>query len=196
MTRTRLKKLLKAEHFKTEADEDEQSLIENVEVDIMPNEALLHAVTHLEEDEEGTVDINEDHHDNTMNVAINPAFAFNYTNMMNTNNTNRNHDNRKPNSTPSTNEPERKRRRHIEDDLKTLRPGEVDDTYHFLISLREPLKSLTLDRQMYVRYKIQELLFNETSESQKNVQNESTEPLETSDIIAVGNIKTEPPDST
>ncbi|XP_053979757.1 uncharacterized protein LOC128896642 [Hylaeus anthracinus] len=38
---------------------------------------------------------------------------------------------------------------------------EEDDTYHFLMSVRTPLKSLPLDRQMFVRLKIQELVYNE-----------------------------------
>lgn len=38
---------------------------------------------------------------------------------------------------------------------------EEDDTYHFLMSVRNPLKSLPLDRQMFVRLKIQELVYNE-----------------------------------
>ncbi|XP_054720492.1 uncharacterized protein LOC129230110 isoform X1 [Uloborus diversus] len=47
---------------------------------------------------------------------------------------------------------------------KTLTPGadRYDDTYHFLMSLMSPIKSLPFDRQMFVRWKIQELLFNET----------------------------------
>lgn len=36
-----------------------------------------------------------------------------------------------------------------------------DDTYHFLMSVRNPLRSLPLDRQMFVRLKIQELVYNE-----------------------------------
>ena len=36
-----------------------------------------------------------------------------------------------------------------------------DETYHFLMSVRSPLRSLPLDRQMYVRLKIQEIILNE-----------------------------------
>lgn len=46
---------------------------------------------------------------------------------------------------------------------------EEDDTYHFLMSVRNPLKSLPLDRQMFVRLKIQELVYNEiNSQNQQN----------------------------
>ncbi|XP_017789852.1 PREDICTED: uncharacterized protein LOC108572163 [Habropoda laboriosa] len=47
---------------------------------------------------------------------------------------------------------------------------EEDDTYHFLMSVRNPLKSLPLDRQMFVRLKIQELVYNEIN-SQNQQQN-------------------------
>ncbi|XP_020293433.1 uncharacterized protein LOC109859507 isoform X2 [Pseudomyrmex gracilis] len=40
-------------------------------------------------------------------------------------------------------------------------PEDEDDTYHFLMSVRNPLRSLPLDRQMFVRLKIQELVYNE-----------------------------------
>ncbi|KAK2579057.1 hypothetical protein KPH14_002847 [Odynerus spinipes] len=42
-----------------------------------------------------------------------------------------------------------------------LAQEEEDDTYHFLMSVRNPLRSLPLDRQMFVRLKIQELVYNE-----------------------------------
>ncbi|OAD52224.1 hypothetical protein WN48_02509 [Eufriesea mexicana] len=46
---------------------------------------------------------------------------------------------------------------------------EEDDTYHFLMSVRNPLKSLPLDRQMFIRLKIQELVYNEiNSQNQQN----------------------------
>lgn len=38
---------------------------------------------------------------------------------------------------------------------------EDDDTYHFLMSVRSPMRSLPLERQMYVRLKIQEIILNE-----------------------------------
>lgn len=45
-----------------------------------------------------------------------------------------------------------------------------DDTYHFLMSVRNPLRSLPLDRQMFVRLKIQELVYNEiNSQNQQSV---------------------------
>lgn len=36
-----------------------------------------------------------------------------------------------------------------------------DDSYHFLMSLHKPLNSLPNEREMFIRYKIQELLYNE-----------------------------------
>ncbi|KFM83253.1 hypothetical protein X975_05534, partial [Stegodyphus mimosarum] len=45
---------------------------------------------------------------------------------------------------------------------------EKDDTYHFLMSLMTPIKSLPYDRQMYIRFKMQELLFNETVHNHNN----------------------------
>lgn len=48
-----------------------------------------------------------------------------------------------------------------------------DDTYHFLMSVRNPLRSLPLDRQMFVRLKIQELVYNEIN-SQNQQQQQQT----------------------
>ncbi|KAH1017398.1 hypothetical protein HUJ05_008043 [Dendroctonus ponderosae] len=42
-----------------------------------------------------------------------------------------------------------------------------DDNYHFLISLKKPLSCLPMDRQMFVRYKIQELIYSEISNISK-----------------------------
>lgn len=69
---------------------------------------------------------------------------------------------------------------------------EEDDTYHFLMSVRNPLKSLPLDRQMFVRLKIQELVYNEINS--QNQQNRSTvydgqqdvKPLRASGTVAAG----------
>ncbi|CAK9802608.1 hypothetical protein ANTQUA_LOCUS3398 [Anthophora quadrimaculata] len=47
---------------------------------------------------------------------------------------------------------------------------EEDDTYHFLMSVRNPLKSLPLDRQMFVRLKIQELVYNEINSQNQQQQ--------------------------
>ncbi|GJQ82309.1 hypothetical protein Trydic_g385 [Trypoxylus dichotomus] len=41
-----------------------------------------------------------------------------------------------------------------------------DDCYHFLMSLHKPISSFSAERQMFVRYKIQELIYNEMSKSQ------------------------------
>ncbi|XP_057328974.1 uncharacterized protein LOC130669856 [Microplitis mediator] len=47
-----------------------------------------------------------------------------------------------------------------------------DDTYHFLMSIRSPLRSLTIERQMFVRLKIQEIILNEiTNQQQYNFKN-------------------------
>lgn len=43
-----------------------------------------------------------------------------------------------------------------------------DDTYHFLMSVRSPLRSLPLERQMYVRLKIQEIILNEITVLQQD----------------------------
>jgi len=48
-----------------------------------------------------------------------------------------------------------------------------DDTYHFLMSVRNPLRSLPLDRQMFIRLKIQELVYNEIN-SQNQQQQQQT----------------------
>lgn len=55
---------------------------------------------------------------------------------------------------------ERKRYESIQRRLSACQ-DEEDDTYHFLMSVRSPLRSLPLDRQMYVRLKIQEIILNE-----------------------------------
>nr|XP_031848712.1 uncharacterized protein LOC116434121 [Nomia melanderi] len=70
---------------------------------------------------------------------------------------------------------------------------EEDDTYHFLMSVRNPLKSLPLDRQMFVRLKIQELVYNEIN-SQNQQQNRSAvydgqqdvKPLRAGGTVAAG----------
>lgn len=57
-------------------------------------------------------------------------------------------------------EVDRKRYESLQKRLAVVQEEE-DDTYHFLMSVRNPLKSLPLDRQMFVRLKIQELVYNE-----------------------------------
>ncbi|EZA58415.1 hypothetical protein X777_01372 [Ooceraea biroi] len=49
-----------------------------------------------------------------------------------------------------------------------------DDTYHFLMSVRNPLRSLPLDRQMFVRLKIQELVYNEINSQNQQQQQQQT----------------------
>lgn len=57
-------------------------------------------------------------------------------------------------------EVDRKRYESLQKRL-AIGPEDEDDTYHFLMSVRNPLRSLPLDRQMFVRLKIQELVYNE-----------------------------------
>ncbi|KAL0109045.1 hypothetical protein PUN28_014263 [Cardiocondyla obscurior] len=65
-------------------------------------------------------------------------------------------------------EVDRKRYESLQKRL-AIGPEDEDDTYHFLMSVRNPLRSLPLDRQMFVRLKIQELVYNEI-----NSQNQQT----------------------
>lgn len=60
----------------------------------------------------------------------------------------------------------------------SVAPEEEDDTYHFLMSVRNPLRSLPLDRQMFVRLKIQELVYNEI-----NSQNQQTRTYDSSQDV-------------
>lgn len=55
-----------------------------------------------------------------------------------------------------------------------------DDTYHFLMSVRNPLRSLPLDRQMFVRLKIQELVYNEINSQNQQQQTTSRGVYDTS----------------
>ncbi|XP_012278607.1 uncharacterized protein LOC105698712 [Orussus abietinus] len=57
--------------------------------------------------------------------------------------------------------PEAERRKFERSQGKAGNQEEEDDTYHFLMSIGNPLRSLPLDRQMFLRLKIQELIFNE-----------------------------------
>ncbi|KAI4488220.1 hypothetical protein M0804_005068 [Polistes exclamans] len=51
-----------------------------------------------------------------------------------------------------------------------LNQEEEDDTYHFLMSVKNPLKSLPLDRQMFVRLKIQEIVYNEINSQNHQIR--------------------------
>ncbi|XP_015118601.1 uncharacterized protein LOC107042199 [Diachasma alloeum] len=62
---------------------------------------------------------------------------------------------------------ERKRYEVIQRRL-TCQDDNDDDTYHFLMSVRSPMRSLPLERQMYVRLKIQELILNEITSLQQD----------------------------
>lgn len=53
-------------------------------------------------------------------------------------------------------------------------PEDEDDTYHFLMSVRNPLRSLPLDRQMFVRLKIQELVYNEINSQNQHQPQQQT----------------------
>jgi len=48
-----------------------------------------------------------------------------------------------------------------------------DTTYHFLMSLWEPINRLPEDRQMFLRMKIQEMIFQET-QKQKGTQSSTS----------------------
>ncbi|XP_034938487.1 uncharacterized protein [Chelonus insularis] len=62
-----------------------------------------------------------------------------------------------------------------------------DDTYHFLMSVRSPMRSLPLERQLYVRLKIQEIILNEIT----SLQNDSKHHLAGENLISE-NGSTEP----
>ncbi|XP_034185729.1 uncharacterized protein LOC117606859 [Osmia lignaria lignaria] len=63
---------------------------------------------------------------------------------------------------------------------------EEDDTYHFLMSVRNPLKSLPLDRQMFVRLKIQELVYNEINNCQNQQQYEGSQDVKPPRAVNTG----------
>ncbi|XP_018352151.1 PREDICTED: uncharacterized protein LOC108754400 [Trachymyrmex septentrionalis] len=66
-------------------------------------------------------------------------------------------------------EVDRKRYESLQKRL-AIGPEDEDDTYHFLMSVRNPLRSLPLDRQMFVRLKIQELVYNEINSQNQQQQ--------------------------
>jgi hypothetical protein len=45
--------------------------------------------------------------------------------------------------------------------------GDRDTTYHFLMSLRDPINKLPENRQMFLRMKIQEIIFQEIEEHKR-----------------------------
>lgn len=71
-----------------------------------------------------------------------------------------------------------KRFESLQKRLRISQEEEGDDTYHFLMSVRNPLKSLPLDRQMFIRLKIQELVYNEI-----NLQNQQNQTYEVSQDV-------------
>lgn len=80
---------------------------------------------------------------------------------------------------------DRKRYESLQKRLNAFQEEEEDDTYHFLMSVRNPLKSLPLDRQMFVRLKIQELVYNEINS--QNQQHRTYEGSEDVKPLRVGN---------
>lgn len=76
-------------------------------------------------------------------------------------------------------EVDRKRYESLQKRL-AIGPEDEDDTYHFLMSVRNPLRSLPLDRQMFVRLKIQELVYNEiNSQNQQQQQHQQQQQQQT-----------------
>lgn len=65
---------------------------------------------------------------------------------------------------------DRKRYESLQKRLTLGSSEDEDDTYHFLMSVRNPLRSLSLDRQMFVRLKIQELVYNEINSQNQQQQ--------------------------
>ncbi|CAH1973096.1 unnamed protein product [Acanthoscelides obtectus] len=68
---------------------------------------------------------------------------------------------------------EKKKIRMIETQLAQNIPESKteDDLYFFLMSLHKPLKDLPIDRQMFIRFKIQELLYTEIISANQYQQN-------------------------
>jgi len=59
-----------------------------------------------------------------------------------------------------------------------------DTTYHFLMSLWEPINRFLEDRQMFVHMKIQEIIFQETSPPQNKGHKVAPVHLKWSSLIA------------
>lgn len=79
------------------------------------------------------------------------------------------------------------------DIMKSLatKEDEKDTTFHFLMSLKDPINSLPLNSQMFVRYKIQEVVMREIEKHQKiNVSMAGLQPFNYTDHYVV------PPTST
>ena len=53
-----------------------------------------------------------------------------------------------------------------------------DTTYHFLMSLWKPINSLTEDRQMFLRMKIQEMIFQETPKQKGTESNTNSSQMQ------------------
>lgn len=70
---------------------------------------------------------------------------------------------------------ERKKIKLIETQLaqshNTQKTKSEDDLYYFLMSLHKPLNDLPIDRQMFIRIKIQELIYNEITSANQYQQN-------------------------
>lgn len=66
----------------------------------------------------------------------------------------------------------------------TGNPKSEDGVYHFLMSLHKPMSDLPTDRQMFVRIKMQELLYNEIINSRDNTRYSTAE-----NIVSIPNQK-------
>lgn len=67
---------------------------------------------------------------------------------------------------------ERKKIQLIESHLSNVQNSKPqDDLYHFLMSLHKPLSDLPTDRQMFIRIKMQELIYTEITSSNQYKQN-------------------------
>lgn len=81
-------------------------------------------------------------------------------------------------------------RLHIEkeklDIMKSMarKEDEKDTTYHYLMSLKDPINSLPLNSQMFVRYKIQEIVMKEIDKHQ-NKNTAGLQPFNYSDHYVV-----------
>lgn len=79
-------------------------------------------------------------------------------------------------------------RLHIEkeklDIIKSMarKEDEKDTTYHFLMSLKDPINSLPIHSQMFLRYKIMEIVMKEIEKNQKP-NNTSLQPLNYTDYV-------------
>ncbi|CAH1962113.1 unnamed protein product [Acanthoscelides obtectus] len=92
-------------------------------------------------------------------------------------------------------------RLHIEkeklDIMKSMaqKDDEKDTTYHFLISLKDPINRLSIISQMLLRYKITEIVMNEIDKNQKP-NNASLQPINYTDYVLPTSTLTNPGDAS